>query len=104
MKKQLEIEFSHPRENTRESEQHYFDNFEKFSKQARFVLEKLRAGEILTTLMAVEQYRIIDLRARISELRRKGINVEDEFVKDAEGKLTRFKKYFIKKQIPNGEA
>lgn len=94
---QLPIDFTHPRENNRESEQHYFDNLKKFTKQAEFVKAKLESGEVMTSLSAAQKYQIVDLGARISELRRGNVNVEDEFVTDETGKVTRFKKYFIKK-------
>lgn len=83
----------HP-ENSKVNQRHHDSNIEHFARQDRQVLELLRKGVKLTTGGAL-RIGIGDLRRRIKTLRDAGINVQDEFVKDSTGKVTRYKKYFI---------
>lgn len=76
---------------------HLEANHEKFESQCRMIHALLMEGKKLTTLDALVNYNIGDLRRRIKDLRDAGIDIADEFVKDAAGKGTRYKKYFIKK-------
>jgi hypothetical protein len=53
-------------------------------------------GERLTEFSGLNDMGITCLRSRISDLRREGVNISDQFVKSANGK--RFKEYFIPKE------
>ena len=92
----LDINFDHGKENSHESNAHYQANKQHFNNQCAIVCDLLKSGYTLTSFNAVE-HGIGDLRARIRDLIKMGIPIEKEFVMDAEGKKTRFKKYSIKK-------
>ncbi len=52
----------------------------------------LEAGKTLTVVSALNEYRTIDLRKYISDLRKEGMNIQDRWV-EKNGK--RFKEYFV---------
>lgn len=86
----------HGKENNRESQQHLEDNEPHFKKQCHTVLSLLRKGVVLTSRIAMIDYNIGDVHRRIGELREGGITgISDEWVMDADGKKTRFKKWFM---------
>lgn len=77
--------------NNAESASHYQKHKNHFSKQCVTVLDALKRGERLTTLTALVNYGIGDLRRRIKDLKDlHGIPVKCEFVDN-----TRFKVYYL---------
>jgi hypothetical protein len=76
------------KENNPESTKILRANTEHFSKQCLTLLEAFKRGEILTVQDGFK-YGIGDLRARVRDLRKAGIDVKDELL---EG---RYKKYFL---------
>jgi len=82
-------------ENNAQSEQHYTDNLPKFNGQCKTILEAMQRGERITAYDAMVAYGIGHLARRICDLREGGIDVKDEFIKDADGKTTRYKVYFL---------
>lgn len=98
MSYQINIDFDHGRENNTQSENHYADNLKRFNGQCKDVLEALLRGERLTTMKDQVKYKIGDLRARIRDLRKQNIPVQDDFVRDETGKRTRYKVYFLTSQ------
>ena len=87
---QAEIDFTiHARENNPESQMILDANRPLFSNQCKKVYEALLRGEKLTTGIALLNYQIGDLRARIRDIRNSGIDVKDEYI---EG---RYKRYFL---------
>jgi len=64
------------------------DNVKHFSRQCEILLEAFRRGEVLTVGDGFK-YGIGDLRARVRDLRKAGVDVKDELM---EG---RYKKYFL---------
>lgn len=94
---QYEIDFSvHVRENSRVNEAHLNANRPRFNKQCAKVLSLLLSGEVLTTTEALLKYRIGDLRRRIKDLKDSGIEIQEDWELDSEGKTTRFKKWFMR--------
>jgi len=71
MNTQLQIDFStlSHQENNIESQRHFDENKDKFSKQCKIVYEALLRGERLTTAKALIEYGIGDLRRRIKDLK-----------------------------------
>jgi len=97
----------HERENNSESEKHLKANKYHFTGQVAVVLSLLQKGVVLTVYNALTQYRIGDLRRRIKDIKDAGVDVSEDWVYDAEGKRTRFKKWYInhkteasKKEVP----
>ena len=65
------------------------------------VLEYLKTGKSITALEAVEIWGELNLRNKISELRRQGWQIHsDEMPSDKGGK---FKKYYLNMQNQRGE-
>ena len=58
----------------------------------QIILNHMLAGKTITTMQAIDEYRITCLAQRISEIRANGVNIDDEMVKQ-NGK--RFKRYWI---------
>lgn len=90
---QLQIDFStlSHQENNIESQRHFDENKDKFSKQCKIVYEALLRGERLTTAKALIEYGIGDLRRRCKDLRDMwNIPVQSEYVEN------RYKEYFLK--------
>lgn len=85
----------HHKENTAENQLHHDKHFYHFTGQDAFVLSLLKQGKHLTTMTALIDYRIGDLRRRIKTLKDAGVNITADFLKDADGKQTRFKTYYI---------
>jgi hypothetical protein len=86
MEKQLEINFSP--QNNRHSQEILENNLVRLTKQCETLYRLFLSGNILTVEDGF-RYGIGDLRARVRDLRKAGIEVKDELI---EG---RFKKYFI---------
>lgn len=84
------IELKH-HENLPENQRHFIENKNHFSKQCTIVLQALQRGERLTTITALIQYQIGDLRRRIKDLKDyHNIEIQSSFVPG-----TRFKEYYI---------
>lgn len=95
---QLELDFStlEHKENNFDSQRHFEENKERFTNQCRKVYQVLLKGERLTTTKALLEYGIGDLRRRIKDLKDQfEVPIQDEYVKDEEGKSTRYKEYFL---------
>ena len=60
----------------------------------QLILEALLNGEKLTVLGAISKFKTVELRKRISELRRSGFHIKDEWLTNSNTK-SRFKTYFI---------
>lgn len=60
------------------------------------ILKALINGQKLTVLSAVKKFNTVDLRKRISELRREGFKINDEWCVNNSTK-SRYKSYWIKK-------
>lgn len=88
----------HTRENSRENEKHLNANRPRFNCQCKLVIELLKSGEVLTTRKALLNYNIGDLRRRIKDLKDSGIEIQEDWELDSEGKTTRFKKWWIKNE------
>ena len=76
-------------ENNPESQKILRDNVKHFSRQCIVLKEAFERGEVLTVADGFK-YGIGDLRARVRDLRKAGIQVKDELIDG------RYKKYFIK--------
>lgn len=87
--------YNHIRENNSESENHLADNEEHFNTQCKKVLSLLRQGKVLTQRIGMIEHDIGDTRRRISDLVAGGIKIDWEWIMDAEGKVTKCKKWFI---------
>lgn len=72
------------------------DTVSDLSEQNRIVYDYLISGRVLTNLIAMTNLGIGSLTARIAELRRKGLTVDDEWGKDHFER--RYKKYAIKNE------
>ena len=69
---QAEIDFTNPiihRENNLTSQGNFEANEPKFRGQCKTIMEAFKRGEKLTTLTAMVNYRIGDLRRRIKDLK-----------------------------------
>lgn len=86
----------HHRENTIANQQHHDSNFYHFTGQDAFVLLLLQQGHELTTMDALIQYRIGDLRRRIKTLKDAGVPIISDFTIDEQGNKTRFKTHSLK--------
>lgn len=60
------------------------------------IKKHLLSGKKITVLEAVLKFETVDLRKRISEFRREGLKISDEWVVNKKTK-SRYKIYFIKK-------
>lgn len=90
---QLQIDFStlSHQENNIESQRHFDENKDKFSKQCKIVYEALLRGERLTTAKALIEYGIGDLRRRIKDLKDIWkVPVQSEYVEN------RYKEFYLK--------
>jgi hypothetical protein len=81
--------FDYTRQNTKENQSIFDCNKEHFSNQCRIVLEALLKGERLTTTSALLNHGIGDLRARVRDLIKAGIEVKKEL------KEGRYKEYYL---------
>lgn len=86
---QTEIDFTHPH-NNRESDIQFDENIGHFQTQTERVLAILQSGETITSLKAYGM-GIIDVRARIKQIRDSGINVKDRKIVGGRGA----KEYYI---------
>jgi hypothetical protein len=75
-------------ENNPESTKILRANEKHFSNQCLVLLEAFKRGEVLTVKDGF-RYNIGDLRARVRDLRKAGVEIKDELL---EG---RYKKYFL---------
>lgn len=90
MTTQLEISFSVlTPQNNRESETILIENEKRLSRQCRVLYEALLRGERLTTTDGILKYGIGDLRARVRDLRKNGIDVKGDLIEN------RFKQYYL---------
>lgn len=85
---QLDFDYTR-RENNKESQMILEANKERFSNQCRIAYEAMLRGEHLTTSSALIKYGIGDLRARIRDLIKAGVDVKKKL---NEG---RYKEYFL---------
>lgn len=84
------IELNH-HENLPENQKHFEQNKNHFSKQCTIVLQALQRGERLTTITALINYQIGDLRRRIKDLKDyHQIEIKTSFVPG-----TRYKEYYL---------
>lgn len=83
----------HDNENNPESAEHLKQNRQHFSNQCLKVLEILNQGKRLTVANAIG-YGIMSLPRRIGDIKEGGIKVEDEWVKDGNGKRL-YKEWFL---------
>jgi hypothetical protein len=65
------------------------------------VLEYLQTGRSITAFEAVEIWGELNLRNKISELRRQGWQIHSEEVESARG--GKFKNYYLNMEHPRGE-
>jgi len=86
--------YNHGKENLPENTALYQSNLAHFDKQCTLVLSLMQAGVKLTTTEALK-HGIGDLRARCRDLLNAGVPIKKEFAKDADGKTTRYKVYFL---------
>ena len=65
------------------------------------LLQHLLNGNIITTRTAPDELGIADVRANIRDLRDSGIEIKDRWVQSVNrrGRKTRFKEYFIERDI-----
>lgn len=73
------------------------------SDQQKLVLDYLDKHPYITCRTGILALGIVDLRKRISELRRIGYDIEDREVKTRNyyGKIIRYKEYYIRKGEQN---
>jgi ABC-type sugar transport system ATPase subunit len=84
---------THDQENNPESAQHLKENRKKFSQQCLKLMELLNQGKRLTVANAIG-YGIMSLPRRVLDCRENGLKIQDEWVKDGNGKRL-YKEYFI---------
>jgi len=95
----------HVRENKPENEAHLNDNRQKFTGQCAIVLSLLQKGLVLSSYSAMTQYHIGHLARRIKDLKDShGIEIEDQYEYDKDGKVTRNKIWFIREAISEATA
>lgn len=86
----------HRRENNIESQKHLEENEQKFVGQCAIVLSLLRKGVVLSSYIAMTQYRIGHLPRRLKDLRDGGdIHIDEMFEMDSKGKATRNKLWYM---------
>ncbi len=86
----------HVRENKPENENHLNVNRQKFTGQCAIVLSLLQKGLVLSSYTAMVQYHVGHLARRIKDLKDNfGIEIDDQFEYDNNGKTTRNKLWFI---------
>lgn len=79
-------------ENLPENQRHFNQHKKHFSKQCIIVLQALQRGERLTTITALINYKIGDLRRRIKDLKDfHNIDIKSNFIPG-----TRYKEYYLK--------
>ena len=74
---------------------------QKHRSMVQTVLEHLKTGKSITALEAVEIWGELNLRNKISELRRQGWQIHSTEVPSDKG--GKFKKYYLNMQNPRGE-
>ena len=85
----MQLVFDYTRkENNSESTQILRDNVKHFSRQCIVLKEAFERGEVLTVADGFK-YGIGDLRARVRDLRKAGVEVKDILIEK------RFKKYYL---------
>jgi hypothetical protein len=67
--------------------------FSEKHNQGKAILEHIRKNGSITSLTAVLELHILDCRKRISELRRDGHQIIDQWEKSQNGK--RYKRYYL---------
>lgn len=96
---------NHRYENNPESQKNLEENEQKFVGQCAIVLSLLRKGIVLSGYIAMTQYRIGHLPRRIKDLKDNGgIEIEDQFQTDSQGKVNRNKIWFIREAISEATA
>jgi hypothetical protein len=67
------------------------------ANQRMRILKYMKQNGSITGLEATNVLHIMDYRKRISEMRRNGINIDDEWQKktDGDGMSVRYKRYFL---------
>ena len=60
----------------------------------QLILEALLNGEKLTVLGAISKFKTVELRKRLSELRREGFHIQDKWETNKQTK-SKYKTYFI---------
>ena len=87
---------NHRKENNPESQKHLEDNEQKFVGQCAIVLSLLQKGIVLSSYIAMTQYRLGHLARRLKDLRdNAGVHIDETFETDASGKVTRNKLWYI---------
>lgn len=69
--------------------------------QTRQILRHMEAGNAITGIEALDRFRCMRLPARVADLRKAGVPVQDawDYELDENGKVVRkWKKYFITRQ------
>jgi len=76
----------------------------KLTNQQNDVLTYLRTHNYLTSLNSGTVIGVVDLRKRVSELRRLGYPIGDRTVskKNRYGRPVRFKQYFLDEEVTDG--
>ena len=92
---QTEIDYNFRHENCRNSQGILEANADRFNSQCKRLLDMLNAGAKITVREAMINHGIGDLRRRICDLRKAGVVVKDELIKN------RFKVYYIENKIHN---
>jgi len=87
---------THEHERT-ETVQHLHANMDRFSKQAKMVYDLMMSGERLTLYRCMNEFGIASVSARVSDLKKAGVNVQKEWEVTADGKRTKNRIYFIEK-------
>lgn len=92
---------THIHENNSESLFHLEENEQKFSDQCLMILNLLNQGVRLSVKLAIDQYGVASLPRRIADIKeRNGItNIQDEWIKDGNGKRL-YKEWFITRPAP----
>lgn len=98
MNDQLTMDFSTLQhfENSFDNQLHFEENKEHFSNQCRKVYEALLRGERLTTLTAIVNYGIGDLRRRIKDLKDNWqVPIISEYIINKDGSKSRYKEHYL---------
>ena len=79
MSQQPEIQFnSYHRENNIASQQYLNENMERFNRQMKLMYDLLMKGIGLTRLIAMQEYKIMDLARRKKDLKTQGVSMHDD--------------------------
>ncbi len=90
----------HRKENNPESQKHLEDNEQKFVGQCAVVYSLLMKGVVLSSYIAMTQYRIGHLPRRLKDLRDDGgLHIDAQFERTPDGKTSRNKIWFIREKL-----